>query len=74
MLVEFEQTRMVQTTRNFELFWPKKKKTKQKTGVFKTIFDKALTPFWKTILWLKNCLMLHYCFPDYHLSVFQKLR
>ena len=26
----------------------------QKTGVFKTIFDKALTPFWKTFLWLQQ--------------------
>ena len=32
MLVEFEQNRTVQTTRNFDLF------------------DKALTPFWKTFL------------------------
>ena len=37
MLVKFEQNRMVQTTRNCELF--------DKNQVFKTIFDKELTPF-----------------------------
>ena len=56
MLVKFEQNRMVQTTRNFELFDKKnkqkknKKQKKKKTSFFKTIFDKALTPFWKTFL------------------------
>ena len=44
MLVKFEQNRMVQTTRNFELF------DKKKTRFFITIFDKELTPFWKTLL------------------------
>ena len=43
MLVKFEQNRMVQTTQNFELF-------DKKPRFFKTIFDKALTPFWKTFL------------------------
>ena len=43
MLVKFKQNRMVQTTRNFEVFY-------KKNGFFKTIFDKALTPFWKTFL------------------------
>ena len=43
MVVEFEQNRMVYTTRNFELF-------DKKTGFLKTIFDTALTPFWKTFL------------------------
>ena len=38
MLVKFEQNRMVQTTQNFELF-------DGKNTFFKTIFDKALTPF-----------------------------
>ena len=33
----------------FELF-DKKKKKKKNHGVFKTIFDKALAPFWKTFL------------------------
>ena len=47
MLVKFKQNRMVQTTRNFELL-------RQKTGFFKTIFDKALAPFWKTFLQLKQ--------------------
>ena len=44
MLVKFEQNRMVQTTRNSELF------VKKKNRFFKTIFDQALTPFWKTFL------------------------
>ena len=37
MLVKFEQNRMVQTACNLELF--------DKKRVFKTIFDKELTPF-----------------------------
>ena len=49
MLVKFEENRMVQTTRNFELFEKKKRKS-----FLKTIFDKALTPFWKTFLSLKQ--------------------
>ena len=40
MLVKFKQNRMVQTTRNFELF--------DKTPVFKIIFDRA--PVWKTFV------------------------
>ena len=40
MLVKFEQNRRVQTTQNFELF--------DKTWL--TIFDKVLTPSWKTFL------------------------
>ena len=36
---EIEQNRMIQTTRNFELF------DKKKTGFFITSFDKELTPF-----------------------------
>ena len=40
--VKFEQNRLVETTRNFELF--------DKKRVFITIFDKELTPFWKTFL------------------------
>ena len=47
MLVKFEQNRIVQTTRNFELFDKKKM-------FFKTIFDKALAPFWKMFLKLKQ--------------------
>ena len=38
LVVSFKQIRMVKTTRNFELF-------DKKVGFFKTIFDKALTPF-----------------------------
>ena len=40
MLVKFEQNRMVRTIQNFELFDKK----------WLTIFDKVLTPFWKTFL------------------------
>ena len=43
MLVKFEQNRTIQTTQNFEL-------SDKNTGFLKTIFDKALTPFWKTFL------------------------
>ena len=46
MLVKFEQTRMVNNTRNFELF--------DRKLFFKAIFDKELTPFLKTFLELKN--------------------
>ena len=45
-LVKFEQNCMVQTTRNLELFW-------QKPGFFNHFYN-ALTPFWKTFLWLKQ--------------------
>ena len=50
------------TTRNFELFDKKRQKQKQKTKnknkskiikktrFLKTIFDKAFTPLWKTLL------------------------
>ena len=52
MLVDFEQNRLVQTTRNCEGFDQKKQiqKQKQKPRVCITIFDKELTPFWKTFL------------------------
>ena len=40
MLMKFEQNRMVRTIRNFDFFWQK----------WLTIFDKVLTPFWKTLL------------------------
>ena len=43
MPVKFEQNPMVQTTQNYELF-------DKKTEFFKTIFDKALTLFWKPFL------------------------
>ena len=46
MLVEFEQNFTVQHIRNFEFF--------DKKPFFKTIFDKVLTPFWKTFLLLKQ--------------------
>ena len=41
MQVKFEQNRLVKTRRTFELF-------DKKPAFFKTIFDKALMPFWKT--------------------------
>ena len=40
MLVKFEQDRMVRTEQNFDMFDQK----------WFTIFDKALTPFWKMFL------------------------
>ena len=50
---------MVQITQNYELFDQKK---------WFTIFHKALTPFWKTILQLKQIFD-----ENYHLSMFHKL-
>ena len=44
MLVEFEQKRVVWIIKIFVLF--------DKNWL--TIFDKVLTPFWKTVLWLKQ--------------------
>ena len=61
MLVKCEQNRMVQTTRNFELF-------DKKIGFLKTIFDKALTPFWETFLYLKqlfNAKLLIFRLPSF---------
>ena len=52
MLVKFEQNRMSKYTK-FGAFW-------QKTVVFKTIFGKDLTPYWKTLLSWNNCLMVNY--------------
>ena len=43
MLVQFEQIRIVRTTRNFSFLT-------KKTGFLKSFFDKAFTPFWKTFL------------------------
>ena len=44
MLAKFEQNRIVRTIQNL-VFFDKK---------WLTIFDKVLTPFWKTFLWLKQ--------------------
>ena len=44
MLVKIEQNRTVRTVQNFDLFDKK----------WLTIFEKVLTPFWKTFLWLKQ--------------------
>ena len=63
MLVEFEQNRMVKTTRNLELFDKNRFKKKPKN-----ILDKALTPFWKTFLLLKqlfNAKLLIYRLPSF---------
>ena len=62
MLMKFEQNRMVRTIQNFELFDKK----------WLTIFEKVLTPFWKTFLWPKEVSDAKLLI--YHLSVFQKLR
>ena len=43
MPVKFEQTRMVWTIQNFEVFDKKQL----------TIFDNVLMSFWKMFLWLK---------------------
>ena len=51
MLVKFEQSRMVQTTRDFELFDPPKK------GFLKTIIDKALSNFVINCYFVNNCLI-----------------
>ena len=40
MPVKFEQNRMIRNIKNFELFGKKRL----------TIFEKVLTPFWKTLL------------------------
>ena len=50
----------------FWAFWKKQK-------FFETIFDKALMPFWKTFLWLKQLFNAKILFLDYTLSVFQIL-
>ena len=64
MLVKFEQICIVQTTRNCDLFDHKKKKKS------KTIFDKALTPFWKMFQSLKqlfNALLLIWRLPSFNI-------
>ena len=71
MLLKFQQNRMVQTTRNFELF-------DEELFCFVVFFWPFLTKRWRyfgrrSCSW-NNCLMLNYWFPDYHLSVFQRLR
>ena len=50
MLAKFEPNRLVRNVQNFDLF--------DKNQVFKTIFDKTLTPFCKTFLWLKQLLLM----------------
>ena len=43
MLVKLEENRLVRNIQNFELFH-------KKPGLFKALFDKALTPSWKMFL------------------------
>ena len=50
ILVKFEQNRMVRNIQNFELIGKKRL----------TIFEKVLTPFWKTFWWHNNCSMPKY--------------
>ena len=47
MLAKFEPNRIVQNVQNLS-FWGKK------SSFFKSIFDKALTPFCKTFLYVKQ--------------------
>ena len=49
-IVKFKQNRVVQTTQILSILKKKNQTNKQKNTHFKTIFDKALTPFWKTFL------------------------
>ena len=67
MQVKFEQNRILQTTRNFELF-------NKKPVVLKSFLTKRWRHFGRRFCSWNNCSMLSYQFPDYHLSVFQKLR
>ena len=73
MLVKFEQNRMIQTTRNFELFDKKKNKqtNKNKTGFLKSFLTKSWRHFARRFCNWINYLMLNY-FKDYNLSEFQK--
>ena len=54
---------MVQTTQNLEVF--------DKKPFFKTIFDKALKPFWKTFLLLKQLLNAKLLISRLSFSVFK---
>ena len=64
MVVKFEQNRMVRTIQNFELF----------DKEWLTVFDKVLTPFWKTFLLLEQVIDGETLIKEYQLSVFQKSR
>ena len=70
MLVKFEQNRMVQTTRNFELL-------DKKTEVFffyKHFWQRVDAIFEDISVAEKYYLMPDYLFKDCRLSAFQKLR
>ena len=70
MLVKFEQKSMVQTTRYLELFFFDKK-----TGFYNHLWQSvdAILKDVSKRSW-NYCLLVNYIFPDYYLSVFQKLR
>ena len=63
MLVKFEQKSVIQTTQKFELFEIK----------WLTIFNNALTLFWKTFLYLKQLFDAKLLIWNCQLSVAQKL-
>ena len=68
LLVKFEQSKLYGPYyTKFWAFWQKKKKKKKKKGVLKTIFDTALTPFWKTFLELKQLFDTF----DFQTTIFQ---
>ena len=56
ILVKFEQNRIVQTTRNFELF-------DKKPGFLKPFLTKLWRHFGRRFCSWNNCLMLNYWFP-----------
>ena len=67
MLVKFEQNRMVQTTRNFELF------DKKKHFFLKPFLTKRWRNFWKTFLWLKRLFNAKLLISRLPSAVYQKL-
>ena len=74
VLLKFKQNRMVKKKHKILRFLTKKNVL---FCFVLTIFDKELTPCWKTFLWPELSFNAKlYQFKDwaYHLSVFQKLR
>ena len=69
MLVKFEQSHMIQIAKKIELFQKKKKKN----VILKLFLTNRWRHFVRRFCTWNNCLMLNHQFPDYHLSVFQKL-
>ena len=64
MLVKFEQNRMIQITRNFELF--------DKNRVFNNHFWQRVDTILKDLSVAEIIFNAKLKFQDYHLSVFQK--